>query len=118
MDVFDAFNKYVTTGRMDSAREIFMAGAAWATTQQNPIKQDPSDLDSRTLEAHMKKFHDDWAPHNTDYDSRWHAEFYMLVRRIYQDAQAPFLKAAADAFAKQPVHPIIIEKLEVRHGHS
>lgn len=79
-----------------------------STATEQIMERDTKRADERRLEAELKAFHERWAPHNHDYDSQWHAEFYMLVRLIYQDAQAPFAKALHDALMSAPMPPIFV----------
>ncbi len=60
----------------------------------------------------LEDFFTRWGPHNDEYNSQWQADLHMLVQRIYQAAQAPFLKAIGDAVARTPMPPFYVSKTE------
>lgn len=69
--------------------------------------------ESAIMRAHMERFFTRWGPNKTvQLRVEFQTDFHELVQRIYIAAQEPFLKAAADAFARQPVPQFFAAKPE------
>lgn len=76
-------------------------------------------IEAQSLDAAVRIFLDRWTPADNDerrVSRAFEADFIQIVHRIYQQAQAPFVQAAGDAFARQPMLPIHVGPPTVKKG--
>lgn len=55
------------------------------------VRKREQESQSRAFEARAQQFFEDWSPGSPQDDAAFHRDLMMLVRTIYQDAQAPLL---------------------------
>jgi hypothetical protein len=67
-------------------------------------------IDALSLDAKIRMFINRWAPEDGPRD--FEADLIQIVQRIYREAQEPFVKASADAIARQPMQPFFVTKTE------
>lgn len=63
------------------------------------------------LKASLEHFIKTWAPEHQALRDQFLIELHMLHAKTFMAAQAPFLRAAADAFARQPIPPIAVNSV-------
>lgn len=64
------------------------------------------ELQSRAFEARAEQFFKDWCPGSPEDDAAFHRDLMMLVRTIYQDAQAPLLDHIMKLASAMPMPPL------------
>jgi hypothetical protein len=66
------------------------------------------ELQARAFEARAEDFFKRWSPGNSREDAEFHRDLMMLVRTIYQDAQAPLLDHIMKMSATMVFSPMVI----------
>ena len=67
-------------------------------------------IEAQSLDAAVRLFLTRWTPPDDEdrpVSRDFEADFIQIVQRIYREAQAPFVRAGADAIARTPMQPII-----------
>lgn len=69
-------------------------------------------IEMQSLDGAIRVFLRRWAPSPPE-DERcswdFEADFMHIIRRIYAEAQAPYVKAMAEAVARQPMPPFVFD---------
>lgn len=65
-------------------------------------------IEQHTLDAAVRMFINRWSPDSDQGPRQFECDFIQIVQRIYREAQAPFIKAGAEAMAHAPMPPIIL----------
>jgi uncharacterized protein (DUF2267 family) len=79
-------------------------------TKTIDTEQQQDAYEENVLGGTIRQFIRRWSPRDHEIRCDFEAELHMLIRRIYQDAQAPLVKQMSAALALAPMPPIIIRK--------
>jgi hypothetical protein len=68
-------------------------------------------IEAQSLDAAVRMFINRWTPDTDEmaHPRDFECDFIQIVRHIYREAQAPFVKAGAEAMARQPMPPFIMK---------
>lgn len=76
------------------------------TIQPRSYERERELIEAQSLDAAIRMFLTRWTPPDDDdrpISRDFEADFIHIVQRIYREAQAPYVKAMADAAARQPM---------------
>jgi hypothetical protein len=85
-----------------------------ATMMESQIARERALYEAASLDHAIRHFLSRWTPPDSEDRSisrDFEADFIQIVQRIYREAQAPYLKAMAEAMARTPTpHPFVFGK--------
>lgn len=79
------------------------------TAARVTIAQHQRDMDDRRAQEVVEEFTRRWGPDGKDDAARFAGDLHHLMTQLSIRAQRPFIEAAAEVMARQPLPPIVLK---------